>query len=430
MNINDLVTGRLYKCKNELHESDFEKNEDLVMFLRIYGKNVSVLTITGVYKLIPAENLEIPERNYMELFDKETVSEFSSIMKKFFNEYQKYDGIKYSDRHGFKSGKYELIKLNELKDELKSLDLLPAISIAVENYFEVYKEIGITFNSLEDLIIDFSYIPEWEESFNDLRGFDFANKSANVKKMKKYTNEALIMHHLYTNLFIRPNLKNIRVEWLDLLLDKLRRHSTSLNINKNIYNTIESIKWQCIIEARKTEDLQELDRIASTNQSLNNHYQKINTNMGMNLNNSINANINTGSQTNINATNAGSMYSSYENQRGNNSTQYNSVKSQDYSFNTNKQSQRITNYSNEYGNPSNKGSVNNVGINSFESQLNSTLNINKTNENKNIDFYNKEQQKDNRVEPSLTGIEQLNNIANKKSQSKIPSGYTGINFSL
>ena len=414
MNINDLVTGRLYKCKNELHQSDFEKNEDLVMFLRIYGKNVSVLTITGVYKLIPTENLEIPERNYMELFDKDTVAEFSSIMKKFFNEYQKYDGVKYSDRHGFKAGKYELTKLNELKSELKNLDLLPAISIAVENYFEVYKEIGITFNSLEDLIIDFSYIPEWEESFNDLRGFDFANKSANVKKMKKYTNEALIMHHLYTNLFIKPNLKNIRVEWLDLLLDKLRKHSTSLNINKNIYNTIESIKWQCIIEARKSEDLQELDRIASANQNLNRHYENINTNVNINANNNINTN---------------SMYSSYNNQRSTN-TQYNNVKTQDYSFSPNSQNQRTVSYKNEYNNPVNKNSINNLKTNSFESQLSSTLNANKTNENGNIDFYNKEQQKDGILEPSLSAIEQLNILANKKAQNKVPNGYTGINFNL
>lgn len=389
MNINDLVTGRLYKCKNELHESDFEKNEDLVMFLRIYGKNVSVLTITGVYKLIPAKNLEIPERNYMELFDKDTVEEFSSIMKKFFNEYQKYDGIKYSDRHGFKAGKLELTKLNELKDELKNLDLLPAISIAVENYFEVYKEIGITFTSLEDLIIDFSYIPEWEESFNDLRGFDFANKSTNLKKIKKYTNEALIMHHLYTNLFIKPNLKNIRVEWLDLLLDKLRKHSTSLTINKNIYNTIESIKWQCIIETKKTEDLQELNRLASDTSNINNE-----------------------------------AYSSYSTPIINNRSQYGNAKTQDYSFSTANNQSGIE-YKKEYSNP-----TNNLGTNSFESQLKSTLSINKINENKNIEFYNKEQQKYDILDPSLSGIEQLNNIANKKSQNRVSNGYTGINFSL
>lgn len=410
MNIDDLVTGRLYKCKNELHESDFEKNEDLVMFLRIYGKNVSVLTITGVYKLIPAKNLEIPERNYMELFDKETVEEFSSIMKKFFNEYQKYDGIKYSDRYGFKSGKFELTKLNELKEELRNLDLLPAISIAVENYFEVYKEIGITFNSLEDLIIDFSYIPEWEESFNDLRGFDFTNKTLNNKKMKKYTNEALIMHHLYTNLFIKPNLKNIRVEWLDLLLDKLRKHSTSLSINKNIYNTIESIKWQCIIETRKSENLQELDRIAKTNQNLNKHYQSINSNANINKNRILNVNNN-------------SVNSPYSTQGDIYSSQHSNLKSKDYTFNTSNNQDEIR-CNSEYNNH-----LNSLVTNSFESQLNSVLSANKINENKNNEFYNKEENK-NSLEPSISGIQHLNNIANKKSQNKVPNGYTGINFSL
>ena len=61
------------------------------------------------------------------------------------------------------------------------------------------------------------------------------------------------MNYLYTNLFIKPNLKNIRVEWLDLLLDKLRKYNTSLNINNQMTATIESIKWQCVIENTKLE---------------------------------------------------------------------------------------------------------------------------------------------------------------------------------
>lgn len=253
MNINDLVTGRLYKCKNKLNNSDYEKNEDLAMFLRIHGRKVSVLTVSGEYKLVAIESLEIPERDYMELFDERTVKKFSILMKQFFNEYQKYDNIKYSEKNGFKSGKIDLVKLNRLKDDLKRLELLPAISIAVENYFETYKELGIDYTSLEDLIIDFAYIPEWEENFSQLRGFDFASKSISPKKMKKYTNDALIMHHLYTNLFIKPNLKNIRAEWLDLLIEKLKRHSTSVAFNNKIISTVQSIKWQCVIENSKSE---------------------------------------------------------------------------------------------------------------------------------------------------------------------------------
>ena len=353
MNINDLVTGRLYKCKNELHDSDYEKNEDLAMFLRIHGKNVSVLTVTGVYKLVPIKSLEIPERNYMELFDESTVSNFSSIMKKFFNEYQKYDSIKYSEKSGFKSGKIELTKLNELKDELKKLKLLPAISIAVENYFETYKDFGIKFSSLEDLIIDFAYIPEWEESFNELRGFDFANKATlSPKQIKKYANEALLMHHIYTNLFIKPNFKNIRAEWLDLLLEKLRRYSTSLNMNNQMVATIESIKWQCVIESRKQESAPKVN-------PLNNNFE----------------------------------------------TQINSK-----AFNNNFVNNNFESQLNNMPNTQVNNGVVNQFVNNFSSQMNNTIS--------------------NATDSIMSGIDQINNIANSNNTNKVPSGYTGINFNL
>lgn len=259
MNFNDLVSGRLYKLKNKLESSDYEKNEDLAMFLRIYQKKISVLTITGEYKLINIKDLEIPEKNYMEVFEKDTIERFSSIMKQFYSEYQKYDNIKYSNKHGFKSGRIELLKLNVLKKELKDLNLLPSISIAIDTYFEVYKDLGITFSSLEDLMVDFMYIPEWEENFTKLRGFDFSSKTIPPKKMKNYTNEALMLHHLYTNLFIKPNFKNIKAEWLDLLIDKLNKHALSVDINEGIIATINSIKWKCVIENNKIANDIEVD---------------------------------------------------------------------------------------------------------------------------------------------------------------------------
>lgn len=248
MNINDLVSGRLYKLKNKLNSSDYEKNEDLAMFLRVYQKKLSVLTISGEYKLVDIKDLEIPETNYLEVFDKTAIESFSSIMKQFYDEYKKYNNIKYSSKNGFKAGKIDLLKLNALQKELKELKLLPVISMAVDNYFEIYKDLGVKFSSLEDLMIDFAYIPEWEENFTNLRGFDFSSRNISPKKIKKYTNDALMLHHLYTNLFIKPNFKNIKAEWLDLLIDKLNKHSSSISINDGIMATINLIKWKCVLE--------------------------------------------------------------------------------------------------------------------------------------------------------------------------------------
>ena len=254
MNINDLVSGRLYKLKNELESSDYEKNEDLAMFLRVYQRKVSVLTISGEYKLVDIKNLEIPEANYMEVFDKSAIESFSSIMKKFYDEYKKYNNIKYSNKHGFRAGKIELKKLDVLQKELKELKLLPVISMAVDSYFETYKDLGVKFSSLEDLMVDFAYIPDWEENFTNLRGFDFSSKNISPKKIKKYTNDALMLHHLYTNLFIKPNFKNIKAEWLDLLIDKLNKHVSHININDGIMATINLIKWKCVIENNSVEN--------------------------------------------------------------------------------------------------------------------------------------------------------------------------------
>lgn len=276
MNINDLVSGRLYKLKNKLDSSDYEKNEDLAMFLRIYQKKISVLTVSGEYRMVDIKNLEIPEKNYMELFNKEVIDNFSPIMTQFFKEYQKYDNIKYSSKNGFKSGRVELVKLNTLQKELKNLKLLPLISLAIDNYFEVYKDLGITFNSLEDLMIDFAYITEWEENFTQLRGFDFSSKTISPRKLKKYTHEALMLHHLYTNLFIKPNFKNIKAEWLDLLIDKFNKSATSLSINEGAIATLNLIKWKCLIE----NTVKNNEKNNNINENLtNNQHKRINFNL-------------------------------------------------------------------------------------------------------------------------------------------------------
>lgn len=257
MNINDLVVGRLYKVKNELESSDYEKNEDVVMFLRAYSKKIYVITLTGEYKSISIDRMEMLESDYMDVFEKDTIEKFSLIMRKFLSEYQKHENIKFSKKKGFKSSTTQLTKLNSLQQELKNLNLLPRISLAVENYFEIYKELGATFESIEDIIVDFAYIPEWEENFNKLRGFDFSSKNISPKKIKKYTNEALMLHHLYTNLFLKPNFKNIKAEWLDLLLDKFKKYSPSINTNDSIISTINSIKWKCILEGTVSENKEE-----------------------------------------------------------------------------------------------------------------------------------------------------------------------------
>lgn len=255
MNINDLISGRLYKVKNKLGNSDYEKNEDLAMFLKVYKKKLSILTVSGNYKLVDINDLEIPEKNYMEVFDKETIENFSSIMKQFYDEYKKYNNIKYNKKTGFKTGKTALHKLNSLQKELKGLKLLPFISIAVDNYFDTYKDLGISYSSLEDLMVDFAYIPEWEKNFKKLRGFDFSLRNIPPKKIKNYTNDALMLHHLYTNLFINPNFKNIKAEWLDLLIDRLNKNVSPININNGILSTINLIKWKCVIENSVTKDI-------------------------------------------------------------------------------------------------------------------------------------------------------------------------------
>lgn len=248
MNLNDLVSGRLYTLKNKLKSSDYEMNEDLAMFLRYCGKKVSVLTVAGEYKLVDRKELAIPERDYMELFEETTVNAFTILMKSFYEEYKKYNNIKYSKRDGFKSQGVRLFKLNALQKELQELKILPILSIAIDNYFNVYKEMGVKFNSLEDLMVDFAYIPEWEENFASLRGFDFSSKKLSPRKIKKYSNEALMLHHIYTNLFIKPNFKNIKAEWLDLLLDKLNKYTWSKNVGDGVVGTINLIKWKCVIE--------------------------------------------------------------------------------------------------------------------------------------------------------------------------------------
>lgn len=254
MNINDLVSGRLYKVKNKLESSDYETNEDLVMFLRIVSGKASIITIRGEYKLVSISELCRPESDYLDVFREQDVNNFTKIMKDFFAEYQKYDSIKYTKKSGFKSGKLVLSKLNDKKRELEQLRLLPKVSIAVDNYFEVYKELGLDFEVIEDLMLDFAYIPEWEENFDSLRGFDFNEKRISPRKIKKYTNEALMLHHLYTNLFIRPNFKNIKVEWLDLLIDKFKKYNASVNVNDSILATINSIKWKCMIDNAIPDD--------------------------------------------------------------------------------------------------------------------------------------------------------------------------------
>ena len=64
-----------------------------------------------------------------------------------------------------------------------------------------------------------------------------------------------MLHHLYTNLFIKPNFKNIKAEWLDLLVDKLNKHTASLSVNDGIMATINLIKWKCVLENNTVESV-------------------------------------------------------------------------------------------------------------------------------------------------------------------------------
>ena len=52
-----------------------------------------------------------------------------------------------------------------------------------------------------------------------------------------------------------PNFKNIKAEWLDLLVDKLNKHTASLSVNDGIMATVNLIKWKCVLENNTVENV-------------------------------------------------------------------------------------------------------------------------------------------------------------------------------
>ena len=166
-------------------------------------------------------------------------------MRKFVLEYQKYENIRYSKNSGFKSKNITLDNLNTLQIDISKLGITPFISKAVDSYFNFYKNWDISFNCIESMMINFLFITEWEKSHRKLRGFNFnSNKFADVK-LDKYSQDTLILQHLYTNICLKPNFKNIRAEWIDLLITKIYYNGYKDKNKTDVIKLLSEIKERC-----------------------------------------------------------------------------------------------------------------------------------------------------------------------------------------
>ena len=167
-------------------------------------------------------------------------------MRKFILEYQKYDNVKYSKSEGFKSKGNTLRKLNSLQRDIEKLRVTPFIGKAVNSYFNFYKGLNINFNSVESTMINFLFIQEWKNSYKKLRGFSFNSKRFDNVKLDKYSQDTLILQHLYTNLCLKPNLKNIKAEWIDLLITKIYYNGYKDRNKNEVIKFLSQIKESCV----------------------------------------------------------------------------------------------------------------------------------------------------------------------------------------
>lgn len=246
MRIQDLVVGRLYKVTSKNSLLGPEKEESLYMFLRVRGKKALMLSLEGEYKKFDLDVIETPRADYLEIFTQETKDIVFPLMRKFILEYQKYENVKYSKSEGFKSRGTTLRKLNSLQRDIEKLRVTPFISKAVTSYFNFYKNLEVNFNSVESTMVNFLFIQEWKNSYKKLRGFSFNSKRFDNVKLDKYSQDTLILQHLYTNLCLKPNLKNIKAEWIDLLITKIYYNGYK-DTNKNeVIKFLSRIKENCV----------------------------------------------------------------------------------------------------------------------------------------------------------------------------------------
>lgn len=259
MNTQDLVVGRLYKINSKKSLLGPEKEESLYMFLRVKGKKASMLSLEGEYKTFNIKDINTPRADYLEIFSNETKETIFPLMRKFVLEYQKYDNIKYSKKTGFKSKGVTLKALNSTQRDIEKLGVTPFITRAVENYFNFYKGLNVSFNCVESMMINFLFIKEWERTHKKLRGFNFNSKKFADAKLDKFSQDALILQHLYTNICLKPNFKNIKSEWIDLLITKIYYNGYKDNNKTEVIKLLSQIKSKCDNNsfnnlAKKTEE--------------------------------------------------------------------------------------------------------------------------------------------------------------------------------
>lgn len=246
MNAEDLVVGRLYKVISKKSILGPEKEENLYMFLRLYGNKASMLSLEGEYTKIDIADITTPRADYLEIFSDETKEIVFPLMRKFVLEYQKYENIKYSPKIGFKSKTNSLENLNKLQIDISKLGITPFIAKAVDSYFNFYRNWGINFNCVESMMINFLFISEWEKSHRKLRGFNFSSKKFSDVKLDKFSQDTLIIQHLYTNICLKPNFKNIRAEWIDLLITKIYYNGYKDKNKTEVIKLLSQIKEKCI----------------------------------------------------------------------------------------------------------------------------------------------------------------------------------------
>lgn len=245
MHTEDLVVGRLYKINHKHSLLGPEKEENLYMFLRVDGKKAKMLSLEGDYKIFDVKDLKTPRSNYSEVFSKSVINELFPLMKQFILEFKKYDKIKYSKHTGFKSRGKSLKKLNGIHRDIEKLQVTPLLTPAVENYFNVYKKLGFNFETVEHLMVNFLFIKDWSNTCKKLRGFSFNSPKFPDSKIAKFSQDALILHHLYTNICLKPNFKNVKIEWIDLLITKVHFSTYNDSSKKEVIKFLAKIKEFC-----------------------------------------------------------------------------------------------------------------------------------------------------------------------------------------
>lgn len=247
MQIKDLVIGKLYKIKTKQKNKGFEETEELCMFLRVKNTKVRLITLRGEYIVTDINEISVPRQEYLEILPQKFDKLVKPKLREFLNEYQKYDDVRFTSKIGFTSGCMKLTKLNKITDELKSFKMMPLNILAVENYFETYKTLGFSFRQINEIIQDFEDIDEWSSTFKKLRGFDFKDKVLSPQKYAKFKDDSLVLHHLYTNLFVKPNLKNVKSEGIDVLIKKIEAKDYREEHYESILSSLDNLKWRCVV---------------------------------------------------------------------------------------------------------------------------------------------------------------------------------------